>query len=208
MVDDSIYRQYNCKREQRIVGQERQRVLPQEYGNESDSLERDINDGSAWIYCVSRIRISGLKGMCNFDHCPLEMTHQFIYLSTMCLFIHTTVNTEFSWSQIHAHLNLPILSVMIMQSCEHLGRNEAMSFLFRLLLYWGHIFLLQLLTAQAVTFERSQSWGNPVLFLFVICLKGNLLSWVGCRKFLYHLEHPLFQKVFYHSFVKNLRAGC
>lgn len=169
-------------------------LLSKKYGNESDSLERDIDDGSVWIYCVSRSRISGLKGMYNFDHCPLKLTRQFIYLSTMCLFIHPTVNTEFSWSQIHAHLDFTnsecndhALSIY-----EHLGRNEVMSFLLRLLLYLGHIFLLQLLTAQAGTFERCWSWGNPILIIFIICLKGNLLFWVGCRKFLYHLGHPLF----------------
>lgn len=66
-----------------------------------------------------------------------------------------------------------ILSIMIMQSYEHLGKNEAMFFLLYLLLHFGHIFLLQLLRTKAETFERCWPWGNSVSFLFVLSLEVN-----------------------------------
>lgn len=100
-----------------------------------------------------------------------------------------------------------ILSIMIMQSYEHLGKNEAMFFLLYLLLHFGHIFLLQLLRTKAETFERCWPWGNSVSFLFVLSLEvnPNYSSGWATENFC-SIWNILCSRKFSHSFVMNLKA--
>lgn len=112
-----------------------------------------------------------------------------------CLFTRSAVNTFF-----------PVLNI---GQTERLGRNEAVSFL----LYLLYMFLPLLLTNKAVTFERFwQGRGcvcvefGPISLCIISERKSKLLFRVGCRKFLFSFKCHLFWKVFYHSFMENVRA--
>lgn len=139
MVDDPV--QYNHESEQRTVGQERQMVIVicPENVEMSDATEGDSDGKCGFGNTVSRSRISGFQGVCSFDYRPLEK--QFTQPPTVQVSVHPpTVITE----SLHGLRYLPIrtsqnLSVS-MQSCACLGRKEAVSFLPRFLLYFGHIF--------------------------------------------------------------------